>query len=182
MRWATLPRKLRKTMKSELPKITVYPSPCADTRTCDVTKVRKEQLADASQRHIKDVQRAMSAFIAYLFEALRRHDYDKLTSLDHFYADFQTKFAETGWRDNHRKIHRHHLNHPDGVPEDVNLLDVLEFIADCVMAGKARSGEVYPLVLPTELLVKAFENTTALLSAAVIVVPLDDSQPTEPPA
>lgn len=35
---------------------------------------------------------------------------------------------------------RHHLL--SRTPEDVNLVDVFEYIADCVMAGMARTGEV----------------------------------------
>ena len=57
----------------------------------------------------------------------------------------------------------------DGIPADVNLIDVLDFIADCVMAGMARSGSVYPLKLSPELLERAFQNTVELLKAQVVV-------------
>jgi adenosylmethionine-8-amino-7-oxononanoate aminotransferase len=56
------------------------------------------------------------------------------------------------------------------VREDVNLIDVLDFIADCVMAGMGRTGSVYPLNLSPELLEKAFQNTVALLKAQVEVI------------
>jgi len=135
--------------------ISISKSPTADTRTCDVTKVERQQLLDSSRQHITDVAKAMAFFSSKLFAAAAEHDYDKLTDIDWFYEDFQTNFEQTGWWDNHRKIHRHHLAQKDGVPEDVNLLDVLEYIADCVMAGMARSGEVYPLVMDDELLVTA---------------------------
>lgn len=58
-----------------------------------------------------------------------------------------------------------------GVPKDVNLLDVLEYIADCVMAGMARSGEVYALEMSPELLNEAFLNTIDILKAEVKVAP-----------
>ena len=76
-----------------------------------------------------------------------------------------------GWcnRERHQKLNRHHLTQDDGIPADVSLIDVLDFIADCVMAGMARSGSVYPLVLPPELLERAFQNTVALLKAEVVV-------------
>jgi len=61
------------------------------------------------------------------------------------------------------------LNMADGVPADVNLLDVLEHITDCVMAGMARSGSVTPLCLPDEVLQKAFANTVELLKSRVVV-------------
>jgi len=116
-----------------------------------------------------DVAQAMAFFSSKLMLAAAEHDYDKLTEIDHFYSDFKKKFATTGWWDNHRKIHRHHLNFEDGVPADVNLLDMLEHIADCVMAGMARSGEVYPLEISDELLRDAFENTVKLLRQNVSV-------------
>lgn len=151
--------------------ITISKSPTADTRTCDVTKVERQQLLDSSRQHIADVAQAMAFFSSKLFAAAAEHDYDKLTDIDWFYEDFKTKFEQTGWWDNHRKIHRHHLGQADGVPEDVNLLDMLEYIADCVMAGMARSGDVYALEASDELLRRAFENTVALLKAQVQVSP-----------
>lgn len=149
--------------------IEIKKSPTADTRTCDVTKVERQQLLDSSRQHIADVAKAMAFFSSKLFAAAAEHDYDKLTAIDWFYADFQTKFTQTGWWDNHRKIHRHHLGQPDGVPKDVNLLDILEYISDCVMAGMARSGEVYALEMSNELLHEAFLNTIDLLKAQVKV-------------
>lgn len=149
--------------------IEIKPSPCADTRTCDVTTVTQQQLLDASRQHIEDVAQAISFFSSILLAKAVRHDYDKLTGIEQFYADFRTKFAQTGWWDNHRRIHRHHLNYADGVPADVNLLDVLEYIADCIMAGMARSGNVYPVAWTPELLSTAFNNTVALLQNQVRV-------------
>lgn len=152
--------------------IEVKKSPTADTRTCDVTKVERQQLLDSSRQHIADVAKAMAFFSSKLFAAAAEHDYDKLTEIDWFYDDFKNKFAvgSTGWWDNHRNIHRHHLANADGVPQDVNLLDVLEYIADCVVAGMARSGHVYALDMSDELLQKAFINTIFLLKNQVKVV------------
>jgi len=149
--------------------IEVSKSPTADTRTCDVTKVERRQLLDSSRQHIADVAKAMAFFSSKLFAAAAEHDYDKLTAIDWFYSDFQTRFEQTGWWESHRKIHRHHLGQADGVPQDVNLLDVLEYIADCVMAGMARSGDVYALEASDELLQRAFENTVSLLKRQVVV-------------
>lgn len=150
--------------------IEVKPSPTADTRTCDVSKVPKGTLLNSSQQHIADIGKGLAFFAAKLVEAASVHDYDKLSEIDWFYSDFKTKFEQTGWWDNHRKIHRHHLNMDDGVPEDVNLIDVIEHIVDCVMAGMARSGEVYPPELSDELLQRAFANTAEMLKSNVQVV------------
>ncbi len=141
----------------------------ADTRTCDVSKVSRQQLLDSSRQHIVDVAKAIAFFSSKLLEAAAQHDYDKLTDIDWFYSDFRTSFQQTGWWDRHRELHRHHLSQADGVPSDVDLLDVLEWIADCVMAGMARSGEVYPLEPDNELLRRAFDNTVKLLKAEVQV-------------
>ncbi len=149
--------------------IRVRPSPTADTRTCDYANVEKQTLYESSQQHINDVQEALGFFADCLREASDRHDFDKLTDIDGFHADFVTGFAQTGWWDRHRQLNRHHLNVADGVRDDVNLIDVLDFIADCVMAGMARSGIVYPLELPHTLLEKAFQNTVTLLKSQVVV-------------
>jgi hypothetical protein len=150
--------------------IEIKKSPTADSRTCGVSLVTKQQLIDSSLQHIADVSKAMSFFSSMLFEAASKHDYDKLTEIDWFFRDFKTKFDEHGWWDNHRAIHRHHLEQSDGIPDDVNLLDILEYISDCVMAGKARTGSVRPLVMSGDLLLAAFENTVHLLDSNVSVV------------
>ena len=101
--------------------------------------------------------------------ASNAHDHDKFSGIDHFYSDFKTEFKETGWWDNHRKVNRHHLLAEDGIPDDVNLVDVLDMIVDCVMAGMARSGSVYPLEIQPEVLMNAFRNTVDLLKSQVVV-------------
>ena len=147
--------------------IKINKSPTADTRTCDVDTVSKETLLNSSRQHILDVGKALAFFSSKLIEAATQHDYDKLTLIDWFHSDFKTKFQQTGWWDNHRKIHRHHLGKEDGVPNDVNLIDLLEYISDCVMAGMARSGSVYDLSISDELLRRAFCNTVELLKSQV---------------
>jgi hypothetical protein len=149
--------------------ISIRPSPTADTRTCDFANVTKDTLYESSDQHIRDVRRALDFFIDAIAEAQANHDPDKLTDIDGFHADFVTGFAQTGWWDRHRKLNRHHLEQPDGTPVDVNLIDVLDYIADCVMAGMARSGSVYPLKLGPELLERAFQNTVELLKEQVVV-------------
>lgn len=149
--------------------ITIKQSKTADTRTCDVATVTEAQLLESSKQHIGDVEKALGFFAGALHRASATHDWDKLEFIAGFYADFQTKFKETRWWDKHRRISRHHLNYDDGVPDDVNLIDVLEYIADCVMAGMGRSGSVYELTLSDEVLQKAFKNTVELLKSQVKV-------------
>ncbi len=149
--------------------IEVSQSPTADTRTCDFKNVSKQQLLDSSIQHIEDVREGLRFFRVELWEAASRHDYDKLTDIDGFHADFMTGFEQTGWWDRHRVLNRHHLTMADDVPADVNLIDVLDFITDCVMAGMARSGKVRPLGIDPDVLMDAFENTVRLLEAQVVV-------------
>ncbi len=152
--------------------IEITKSQTADTRTCDYANTSKETLLASSVQHIQDVAKALSFFSSMLDTAIVNHDTDKLTDIDGFHADFTHGFAEpeyTGWWRRHRQLNRHHLTMPDGTPLDVNLIDVLDFIADCVMAGMGRSGSVYPLSLPPELLERAFQNTVEVLKSAVKV-------------
>jgi len=149
--------------------IRIGKSPTADTRTCDFANVSRQTLYESSEQHIRDVQAALDFFGLKVTEAATRHDFDKLTDIATFHADFITGFKQQLWWDTHRRINRHHLTQEDGVRDDVNLIDVLDFIADCVMAGMARSGSVYPLKLSPELLEAAFQNTVTLLKSQVTV-------------
>lgn len=153
--------------------IKIQQSKTADTRSCDFKNVSKETLLASSLQHIGDVGKGLAFFSGMLTEAAVRHDYDKLTDIDGFHADFVTGFAQTGWWDRHRKLNRHHLLQADGVPDDVNLIDVLDMIADCVMAGMARTGSVYPLDISPDVLMRAFQNTVSALQSQVVVDGVD---------
>lgn len=150
--------------------IKIRKSSTADTRTCDPKTVSKATLLASSIQHIGDVGKGIAFFAGRLTEAASIHDYDKLSEIDWFHGDFTTDILKPdGWLENHYKIHRHHLDKALGVPEDVNLIDVLEHIADCVMAGMGRAGDVWPINLSDELLQRAVANTSALLKAQVSV-------------
>jgi hypothetical protein len=150
--------------------IEIRKSPTADTRTCDFANVSKETLLESSYQHINDVIKGLSFFEFRLELAKTVHDYDKITDIDGFHHDFLTGFKKTTWWDKHRQLNRHHLNNADGIRDDVNLIDVLDYITDCVMAGMARSGSVYDITLPNEVIQKAFKNTVELLKSNVKVV------------
>lgn len=151
--------------------IKIKRSPTADTRTCDFANVSKDTLWLSSQRHIDDVARGLAFFCEQLARAAIVHDHDKISDIDGFHRDFVTGFKQTEWWDKHRTVTRHHLLQADGVPADVNLVDVIEMIVDCVMAGMARSGSVYPLNIDADVLRRAFDNTVELLKANVEVEP-----------
>ncbi len=146
-------------MEEKEDKIEIEKSPTADTRTCDWSKVTKQELLKSSKMHIKDVIKGMGWFSKEIQQRANLHDHDKVSDIDGFHEDFSTGFKTENWYKNHKKVNRHHISDSDGVPKDVDLIDVIEYITDCVMAGMARSGNVYTLELSNELLQQAFQNT-----------------------
>ena len=154
--------------------IKIKPSPTADSRTA-IGEVSKEQLLKSSKQHIGDVSQALEYFSEKLEEAAGKHDYTKIdrAGIDAFYDAFSKRltgdaFKAEPWFRRHVTEERHHLN--DHCPEDVNLIDVLERIADITMAGMARSGKVFDDTLSAEILQKAYQNTIKLLLENIVVV------------
>ena len=132
--------------------IVIKKSPTADTRTCDVKTVSRDELHRSTAFHIDDVRRGINYLAEMLGDRAFNHDHTKISHLDDFYRDFQNNFETTDWWKMHQQKERHHLDSFDGVREDVNLVDVLEWIVDGVMAGKARSGQYYSREIPSEVL------------------------------
>jgi len=161
--------------KKESPKdketmILIEKSETADSRTCDFSKVTKEQLLKSSYQHIQDVSRGLALFSDMLQKAAENHDYTKIKSIDAFHKDFQTGFEKEDWYEMHKKTERHHISVPEGVRADINLIDVLEYLTDCIMAGTARTGKVTKIELSNETLKKAFENTVTLLKEKTVLI------------
>lgn len=147
--------------------IVIKPSPTADTRTCDFANISKETLLESSHQHVGDIAKAFEFFKQMIDTQVAIHDHDKFSDIDGFHRDFVTGFKEHSWWDNHRRVNRHHLLQEDGIPKDVNLIDVLDLVVDCVMAGLARSGTLYPITIAPETLMTAFNNTVELLKQNV---------------
>lgn len=139
--------------------ITIKKSPTADSRCCDAKNVSESLLRLSTGEHIRDVMNATKFFANMLIEAGDNHDYHKFATMYAFHKAFIGGFIDETWWNEHKK-ERHHL---PATLEDVNLIDVLEFISDCVTAGMARTGEVRPLTISNEMLQKAFQNTVNLL-------------------
>ena len=145
----------------------------ADTRSAD-HEVTKEELLYNSEQHIGDVRQAMRYFAERLLATAEKHDWTKIDGIDQFHKDFQQvqqhggNFKELPWYRRHVSEERHHLT--DRVPDDVNLFDVLERIADITMAGMARNGSVFPDSLPPDVLLKAYQNTIELLKREIVVI------------
>lgn len=154
--------------------IRIKKSPNADARSA-IQKVDEKELLRSSKQHIEDVNQVMRWMANKIEEIGLKHDYTKISCLTEFYRDYnlsqegdQGQFKQRHWfRDLHLQ-ERHHLT--DRCPEDVNLFDVLERIADITSAGLARSGVVYDDFLSPEILAKAYNNTIQLIKDNVEVL------------
>ena len=144
-------------------KIRIKKSSCADTRTCDWSKVSECKLLEQSKQHISDVKKGISFFTNILSRTALYHDETKIDFIHSFWKDFQTGFKNTTWWEMHQKEERHHFDTPQFIQDDINLIDIIEQIVDGVMAGMARSGQYRYEPLSPELLQKAYENTAKLL-------------------
>ena len=149
-------------------KIKIKRSHDADTRSTDKSGVSKEQLLDNTMSHIEDVQRVGYKLADIFKEQILKHDYTKVDYIDEFCRDFNEQlknekqnFKEMPWFKERHLQERHHLN--DSVPDDVNLLDVLEMVIDCSCAGLTRSGDIYPIKIDQKVLEKAIDNTKNLI-------------------
>lgn len=145
-------------------KIKIKKSENADTRSAK-GNVTKEDLLNNSLSHIQDVKNVGYLFSELLKEQVEKHDYTKIQDIDMFYKDFASglqgkEFKSLPWYQKHL-TERHHLN--DRCPEDVNLIDVLEMVIDCSVAGLARSGNIFPIKIDNEILQKAIENTKQMI-------------------
>ena len=153
-----------KLAKFVLP-VALHPSKTADTRSADKL-VSKKELLESSEQHIADVNRVIQMFTSALSLQGQYHDWTKLQYIDLFYSDFnkaqkeKVDFTKLQWFKIHITKERHHLM--NNIPEDVNLFDVLERIADITTAGIGRSGSFdieKELTFDSELLKKAYINT-----------------------
>ena len=108
-------------------------------------------------------------------EADKNHDWTKTGEYEiEFFRDFKAalegkqEFIDGTWWPMHVITERHHLL--SYCPDDVNIIDVLEMIVDCTLAGLTRSGTVRPVEIDSEILKKAVDNTVELIKNNVEIV------------
>jgi len=149
-------------------RIKIKKNSLGDTRTATKVPTFKE-FAESNRLHTEDVANMMSEIADDIRVQGREHDrtkrFEPYRSL--FYRELCAKiegkidsFTDGEWYPMHCRAERHHLN--EDCPDDVNLIDVIEMICDCVCAGMARSGNVYPIKIPSEILQKAVANTVQM--------------------
>ena len=152
--------------------IIIYKNPNGDTRTAP-EGITFEQFQEANDMHIEDVKEVMYELSKMVDRAGENHDCTKKTQERMFYRDFVNTqkngadFVKGEWYQLHVKAERHHLL--SNCPDDVNLIDVLEMIADCTCAGLARNGEIRDLEISEEILIKAIKNTAELIKSMIVV-------------
>lgn len=143
-----------------------------DTRALDKT-FNITDIESDTKKHIKAVQDACLYLAIELVHQASLHDNTKLNKyLSAFYEALQSgftgkEFEGLDWWQVHINKERHHLN--DRCPEDVNLIDVIEMLCDCVCAGLARTGSVYDINISNDILQKAVKNTVTLLKDEIVV-------------
>ena len=156
-------------------KVFIKKNTLGDTRTAEYMPSR-EEFNDANERHIEDVKNLTMSFCDEMLKRISQHDWTKMSEpyatmfYDNMKAnieDGKEPFTDMEWYKLHVSTERHHLN--DRVPDDVDLIDVVERLVDCVSAGMARSGSVYDVTVPDDVLQKAVANTVKKLIDAVIV-------------
>lgn len=121
-----------------------------------------EQFHEANLNHINDVRNVMTRLSIILDQQGMSHDWTKIIYEGQFWKDFWSDdFVNGTWYQKHVHTEKHHPN--SYCHDDINLLDIIEMIVDCVCAGKARAGSVRPIEVSDEILRKALQNTIKLV-------------------
>jgi len=134
-----------------------------------------EEFKKANYSHLADVGNMMDSISKDIRDTGNNHDWSKFREpyQSMFYRDLcntiegKIKFEDGQWNKDHYALERHHLLRR--CPDDVNLIDVIEMICDCVCAGMARSGEVRDLEISEDILLKAVRNTVEMCKEAVVL-------------
>ena len=148
----------------------IYKNSNGDTRTAPKNVTFKE-FQKANDMHREDVKNTMNEVAFLLMKKGKKHDWTKKDYEEMFYNNFLstlnngTSFIEDEWYQLHIEKEKHHLF--SKCHDDVDLLDVIEMVVDCVCAGKARSGEIRGLEINQEILDKALKNTVKKINEMV---------------
>ena len=125
-------------------------------------------------QHKKDVEQVMDIIGEYIKERGRGHDWTKLAYFDDFARDCLERkdtpdFKSRDWYHIHTLKERHHVN--ARVPDNVNFIDLLELMVDCIVAGYARSGKInYNFMVVSQTIInEAYWNTIRLIEDSIIL-------------
>ena len=147
--------------------IKIVKDPNADSRSVN-GKIPLIKLQLATANHIDDVAKGLEYFADLLRAAGKSHDHTKSENMEEFHRALESgRIKNSRWYKMHITEERHHLIAK--APDDITLIDVLEHLVDCVMAGTARSGEIFDIDLSNGLLQRAHKNTVELLKKQIKV-------------
>ena len=135
-----------------------------DYTKTDKNEIKNEFLTNSAM-HINYVQKGCAFIANKIIEAGIEHDHTKISLIDEFFDEETNKFKGL---QAHMSAERHHQI-KDGCPDDVTLIDIIEFMVDVVMAATARKGRVSDEPLSDEILQKAYKNTFEMLKREVVV-------------
>ena len=147
-------------------KTIIKKNPNGDTRTAKKNVTFKE-FQEANDMHRNDVKSVMHEISEIINMKGKEHDWTKKVEEELFYKNFLstinegTDFVNDKWYQYHINTERHHPL--SKCHNDITLLDIIEMVADCVCAGKARSGEIRNLEISDEILKLALNNTVKLI-------------------
>lgn len=155
-------------------KVVIKKNTDGDTRVANrIPTISQFEIANKS--HIKEVDAMLHCIAEEIGKRGYLHDNTKVRDpyKTMFYNDLcstikgEICFTDGEWSKIHYSKERHHINR--NCPDDVNLIDIIEMICDCVCAGMARSGEVYPITIPEKILTRAVANTVQMCIDSVEV-------------
>lgn len=145
--------------------ISKNPNGYVETAKKDVTF---DEFHKANAMHIGEVWNVMSVVSELLENQARNHDWTKMVEAQLYYENFLssvingTDFTNEEWYQLHIHNEKHHpLSH---CHDDVNLLDIIEMIADNVCSAKARGDKIEDLKIPEDILNLALKNTVKLIN------------------
>lgn len=153
-------------------KVIIHKNPNGDSRSAP-KGTNFNQFLEARVIHRNDVKAVMRVLSEIVEQKGEIHDWTSTEYAEEFFKDFSevlndgSVFEDGKWWNRHINLERHHLS--SKCPDDVNLLDVIEMVADCVCAGKTRSGEVRDVEISTDILEKALKNTVKLVDEMTVV-------------
>ena len=130
----------------------------------NINEATKDDILRASAIHIQDVQKGCAFIANKIIEAGIMHDHTKISLTDKFF-DKNNRYIGV---QAHTVAERHH-HIKSQCPDDVTLVDILEFIVDVVVAATARNGRVCDEPISSEILQKAYKNTFEMLKREIIV-------------
>ncbi len=112
-------------------------------------KENREECLKDTRLHQKAVKQLMYVIADEIYVRAAYHDHTKLEDEDLTF-------------EKHMRLERHHLNLPSGVHKDVNVIDLVEFICDCISAGAQRSYSLdFKYLKVDEALLQPIINNTA---------------------